>query len=355
MATIYVYTRVSTPDQADAIAMQNRVAEAKRKAVIDRDTAYNNGVPHEWATPAPMSEKVSAFKRRFQDRPVGALICQMLKPGDHIVFARFDRYVRLTKDHVLQTEEFTKLGVTLHFADLDVTIGTAAGDLMATFFSAIAQYYSQSLSERIKAAWQERHVYGTKFPPRNKVLVKKVTRPGLPTLTVVNKDAIVYLRYVVHLRRVSYLRDGVPLSWRDCEDRLEAARVQRGDIPAYRARFNRKAWGRVGIQTHLRRLMSSEIPALNSPKLVTYFRNGLNPFDLGQKKNGPAKGSQRMPTNLRATLFDHLRQTGQTRPVKKAKRWAQQHDGCRECESTTFKHVAQGLCSQCYEQHHKAG
>lgn len=340
MPKCYVYTRVSTNDQEDALAQQDRVAMAEAQIALLRHPEVTEIV-------GPIKDKASAFKIPFHKRPNGKLICEMLQRGDIIVFARLDRFVRLGKDFELQFEEWTKKGITIIFADLGVDMSTAAGGLTARMFAAFAQYFSESLSERQKLAWRERHVHGTQFPSGSRILVKKVTRPGMPSLTVVNRQSIVYLRYIVGLRRASYKRDGVPMGWEECGDRLERARVQHGDIEDYRPRMKRHEWCWPGIRQSLKQLMTTELPALNSKHIVAYFRSGLNPFELGQKRDGQPPGYKHAPRK-RETLFDHVRKSGLKIAPKKPKRWSWHFDCCQDCGRTDYPHLSRGLCQKCY-------
>lgn len=357
MPKIYVYTRVSTPDQADAIAMQNRVALAHKDYVISRDTAENNGVQREWQVIGPLEEKESAFKRHFQQRPIGKWLCENLQQGDHLVFARFDRYVRLTKDHILQTEEFTKRGITVHFADLNVTIGTAAGDMITTFFAAIAQYYSQSLSERMKASYRERYVYGTKVAPRCSALLETVSRgKGLPDVQVVNRQSISYLRYVM-IVRLRHLREtGRPLSWDGCADALEEARVRHGDLAEYRPPSKRRDWRSIQIVKSLRTIRTTQLPPLRGARITQSLIHGPDPFAMG---HAPSQNKVRNARNTRRrdSMYQHYRQLVADNKItdsrsvfgKRTKRWSIAFDCCQQCGGTNNKHFAKGLCRRCYD------
>lgn len=339
MAKIYVYTRVSTEDQAAALAQQDRVAMEEAKIAQIRH-------PHASEIIGPWADKASAFKIPFHQRPMGRLICELLQPGDIVVFSRLDRFVRLGKDFELQFEDWNNKGITIIFADLKVDMSTAAGGMVARMFAAFAQYFSESLSERQKLSWRERYVHGTKFHSGWKVLVRKVLQSGNRNLTVPNWESILYLRYVVHRRRISALRNGLPDSWDTISDDLERLRAARGDIPAYRPLRKRAAWCGLSIQRNLRTLMSTELPALNAQSITRYFREGLNPFELGRKKAGVPKGYKLKP-RTRETL--HAYRQAQNQPiVRKVKRWSRRFDCCTACGRTDRRHFNLGLCRPCY-------
>ena len=341
MSKIYVYTRVSTKDQADALAQQDRVAMEEAQIAKIRH-------PHATEIVGPLADQASAFKIPFHKRPMGRLICEMLRPNDIVVFSRLDRFVRLGKDFELQFEEWNKLGITIIFADLKVDMSTAAGGMVARMFAAFAQYFSESLSERQKASWRERYVHGTKFHNKNKILVRKVKRADGSHITVPNRAAIVYLRFIVFRRRYSALKNGVPDSWQQCCDDLERARVTHGDILEYRPDHKREQWRHVRIRYHVQHLLMSELPALNSERLVKYFRDLPNPFQLGRKPDGKPRGYKHRPRQ-RDTIYDFARSIEKPLHTKPPKRWATHYDCCQDCQRTDFQHFARGRCVKCYK------
>ena len=346
MPKLYISTRVSTADQEEALAQQDRTAIAYADYVC---TKY----PDITERFGPFRDKASAYKIPFAKRPMGRFICAALQPGDHVVFARLDRAFRMGHDFQIQMRTWQQQGIIVHFADLGIDFSTSSGRMLATIMAAVAEQYSESLSERQKLAWRERHVHGTLFPNGNKVLVKKVTRPGMQTLTVVNREAIVYLRYIVGLRRATYRRDGVPLSWEECGDCLEHARVQHGDIPEYRPRLKRQAWTWLGIRQHLTRLMKTEIPALNSKNIVAYFRTGQDPFRMTRKSSGVPHGYKH-PTRQRESIVQHVRLAELPIVTKPAKRWSRQFDACVQCHKTDYEHRSHGQCVECWHRERKA-
>ena len=340
MSKVYVYTRVSTVDQIAALAQQDRVAMAEAVVAKARHNIDGEIV-------GPMRDKASAFKLPFHKRPMGKILCEMLQRGDVIVFARLDRFVRLGKDFELQFDEWKQKGVILVFADLGVDMSTAAGGMIARMFSAMSQYFSESLSERQKLSFRERYVHGNKFNRKNKNLVLKVERPGLPPVTIVNRKLVVCLRYLVFRRRYSFLKNGVPDGWRECVNDLERARVTHGDIPEYRPPMQRGEFQFQALERSLHQIMESPLPCLNSERLVKAFREGLNPFKLGRKPSGVPNGYVHQPRQ-RESLVSHLRLISPDRPPKKAKRWSWKFDCCQACGTTANKHLSRGLCTRCY-------
>jgi DNA invertase Pin-like site-specific DNA recombinase len=340
MAKIYVYTRVSTKEQEEALAAQDRQAMVYSEMIKQR-----YGIDAEII--GPLREKYSAFKFSFSKRPQGKILMQLLESGDHIVFARVDRFARLKRDFENQLHEWKQKGVTVHFADIGLDLSTPIGSMMASMLAVIAQYFSESLSERVRMAYRERYVYGTQYPKGRVQLIQKLHRPGKPPLAVANRKTLIYLRYVVACRRRSYLRNGVPDSWDTCCDALEMARVAHGELEEYRPRWSRGQWRSVNVCLLLRRLMKSQLPALNTERITAYFRRGLDPFKLGQRK--PDKPS---PRRKRQSFFDGVEREKLFR--RPPKRWATKHDCCVECGTTEWPHYTRGLCRPCCERIRKA-
>lgn len=344
MPKIYVYTRVSTIEQSQALDQQDRQAMTEAQVVKMRH-------PEAELVEPIFREQRSAFKRAFHQRPIGSILCQLLQPGDHIVFARLDRYVRLGKDFELRTEEWLSRGITLHFADLQVDMSTAAGSLMARMFAAIAQYYSQSLSERMRLSYQERYMQGVGFTGGLRGLLRHIKRPGYPEVIVADRKSIVYLRYALWRRRSSFLKNGVADSWKRVADDLERARVAHGDIPKYRTAFARGMnWSEYHIYTLMKTVITSKVPALNTERLTKVFREGLSPFSL--RRNGERKRLDRTPCR-RDSVYKHYQELAEKKgwsTERPPKRWATRHDQCVSCHRTDYKHFSNGLCRPCYNK-----
>lgn len=93
---------------------------------------------------------VSAYKTPFAKRPAGGRLLVRVKPGDIIIFARFDRAFRSMMDCFRMIERWEKEKVRIVFCDQSWDTKTASGRFMMSIFAALAEFYSANISERTK-------------------------------------------------------------------------------------------------------------------------------------------------------------------------------------------------------------
>ena len=93
---------------------------------------------------------VSARHVPFQLRPAGRRLFEMVRPGDHVIFAYLDRGFRELSDYTKLIDLWDTMNVTVHFADLGVDLSTGPGRLVANIMASIAQGQSDLISERNK-------------------------------------------------------------------------------------------------------------------------------------------------------------------------------------------------------------
>lgn len=139
MAT-YGYCRVSTERQADegeSLGAQQRTIEGyamMQGLTIDR---------------VFIERGVSASKP-LSDRPEGANLLCVLKPGDAIITAKLDRMFRSALDALDVLAHLKRQNISLHMVDLqgDVT-GNGISKLVFTILSAVAEAERDRIRERI--------------------------------------------------------------------------------------------------------------------------------------------------------------------------------------------------------------
>lgn len=102
--------------------------------------------------PHQQDEAVSAFSMEFRRRPVGGELDRELRHGDHLVFARLDRAWRDLRDMDETCRAWEARGITVHFVDMLIDTSTAIGRLFLRIMGAMAQWESEEISERTKAA-----------------------------------------------------------------------------------------------------------------------------------------------------------------------------------------------------------
>ena len=149
LSKAYAYRRVSTVDQAThgfSLSSQKDSAKAYYVALTSATDKYPC---LQWGG-FYKDEGKSAWKHDFSERAEGSKLCQLLRPGDHIIFCRLDRAFRNLRDYVLQMERWSSQGIVVHFVDQWINMDTANGRLLGNVLSAVAQWESDVKSERIK-------------------------------------------------------------------------------------------------------------------------------------------------------------------------------------------------------------
>lgn len=131
----FIYARVSTNDKGQTIENQTHaICEAHSDVMM---TFCDEGIS---GTVAP--SKRPGFNRMMS----------VIKSGDVVVIAAFDRVSRNTKDFLSLIDELKAKGVSLVSLRERIDTTTSQGYLMATQFMAFAQYERDLISERTKAS-----------------------------------------------------------------------------------------------------------------------------------------------------------------------------------------------------------
>lgn len=141
---IYSYRRVSTTEQhngpqaqADAIEgwIERNDPEGRIYGYID--DFFDEGVSGSVA---------------LSDRPAGANLIRILKPGDTIVTLKLDRLFRSVADAALTMDEWCKRDIKLVSLAEGFDMTTPYGKAMAHIMSAMAELERSMIGERTKAA-----------------------------------------------------------------------------------------------------------------------------------------------------------------------------------------------------------
>lgn len=126
MSTIFAYCRVSTLDQNPA--MQTDAIKAKYPTAIIRE------------------ETASATTRN--DRPVLALLLDMINEGDKLVVWKLDRLARNMDDLCCIVHELQKKKATLEILDQSIDTSTAAGKAFLQMLGVFAEFETNLRYER---------------------------------------------------------------------------------------------------------------------------------------------------------------------------------------------------------------
>ena len=138
---IYGYCRVSTERQAEegeSLGAQQRTIEGY---------AMMNGM----AVDRVFIERGVSASKPLADRPEGASLLAVVKPGDAIITAKLDRMFRSALDALDVLAHLKQNGISLHMVDLqgDVT-GNGISKLVFTILSAVAEAERDRIRERIR-------------------------------------------------------------------------------------------------------------------------------------------------------------------------------------------------------------
>ena len=128
MATVR-YRRISPGDSKHGLDAQVPAVEAYFNLLKANEPELNWG---EWFA----DNHESAFKKQFLERPEGRRLHTALRPGDHIIFAKFDRAFRQARDAHNMLAMWQERGIHIHFADLRVDTNTAHGRLFLSLLAA---------------------------------------------------------------------------------------------------------------------------------------------------------------------------------------------------------------------------
>lgn len=146
VAVIYLYARVSTDKQ-----------EHGREAQIDR--------LHQWAAGKEVGgifvdEDVSAHSVRFQDRPAGGKLWNLLQPEDIVVATKMDRMFRRLADMASTIDTWKRLNIRLVLLDMDVDIKSPHGRAFAGWAAVSAQLESELHGQRKREVYAHRRKMG---------------------------------------------------------------------------------------------------------------------------------------------------------------------------------------------------
>ena len=136
----YGYARVSTTRQAEegeSLETQERVigGYAQLLGLVLNRVFVERGV---------------SGSRPLADRPEGAALLTVLRPGDVVITPKLDRMFRSALDALAVLGELKKRGVSLHMIDLGGdTTGNGVSKLVFTILSAVAEAERDRTRERI--------------------------------------------------------------------------------------------------------------------------------------------------------------------------------------------------------------
>jgi DNA invertase Pin-like site-specific DNA recombinase len=124
-ARAFAYGRVSTDQQDPDMPVQQKQVNDYYHFRCAPAAPNGLGLPFGgWHLDAAVSAKV-----KFKDRPEGGKLYQLVRPGDHVLVARFDRAFRSIGDAFSTIEDFLERSIYFHFLDARVGVIDTYGPL----------------------------------------------------------------------------------------------------------------------------------------------------------------------------------------------------------------------------------
>lgn len=215
---IFSYVRISHFDGAKSgfgIEAQKR-AEAAYRAFLRSKPQF----AHLEDADVLEDAAVSAWRVPLREREAGKLLDDTLADGDHVIFGRLDRAFRSMKDFAATHENWKARGITMHFADQQLDMGSPVGIAMGGLLAVFAQWESMAKSERNKAVID--HLINDNRAWNNHVprLTTKF-RTSEKNMVVPDRQAMIVAKYVLLRRR----RDG--MSYEKIATAIEAVLAKR--------------------------------------------------------------------------------------------------------------------------------
>lgn len=179
MPTAFGYGRVTSRRQADS-----GVGEATQKATIDRGFRLAEFRQPGIAWGGHFFDKgVSGEKVYFPERPEGARLLALARPGDTLIVTHSDRLARRPFDWERLVEFFRERQIGLYIVELDVDPFSLGGGIVLSVLAHIARCevvrIRDRANERIKAQREAGQWAGGKIPYGFVMVRDKLGRPFL--------------------------------------------------------------------------------------------------------------------------------------------------------------------------------
>lgn len=152
MASVYGYGRHSTDKQGLTEEAQRSKVEPYIRQHL-REHTYGG-----WLYDSAISGARPLF-----ERPAGKEVNAMLRPGDHVVWARLDRAFRSVVDGASTLAELGSRGVFVHSLDLGLDTSTAVGRCVCTVMLAFAELEREYARSRTREALRTKRAAGLPY------------------------------------------------------------------------------------------------------------------------------------------------------------------------------------------------
>lgn len=154
---------------------------------------------------------VSSFKHRLIERPAGFRLCQLVRPGDHIIFSKPDRAFRNSADCSQMVQEWRRRDITAHFSSFSIDTSTPVGAMFIQLCGVFAEWESTLRSERVSESYMRAMIRGT----LGKTILGWRTMPGSKRRVPDDGQRQI-------MRRIVHLRENEGMSWDQISDAVSA-------------------------------------------------------------------------------------------------------------------------------------
>jgi len=233
----YIYVRVSHAKGFESVETQAKEDKSLQAQAARCLAYYESRVKHKEVELYPeviVEPRVSARETPLRKRPKGKWLNSVLRHGDHVIFAYFDRSVRQLRDWANLLPEWQARGINIHFVDLDIDLSTPQGQMIANIMASVAQWESDQRSERCKAvaAWLKANgrCYGPTRRPGYKVIGPKGNRR-----VVHDHSQFPILRKIERLRHQG-------LSWEKISQIVESQECKKRGAQFSPSAFFKRTW-----------------------------------------------------------------------------------------------------------------
>ena len=223
---IWVYRRISHKDGVESgrgLEWQHRVGSEEAQRIQDDrpELAYGGEF---------VDLEVSAYKIPLRERPQGRKLCEIVRPGDVVIFPRLDRGFRNTRDMLNTLPDWIKDGIEVRIVDQKLDFSKWTGMIVLEVLALAAKIEACIISARNKETkhWLDAHGRTSGTTP---MFFRMVKHKGTKKL-VWDVRAIRIMRYV-------HAGLAMGFSQRQIEDRLELLLSRRENRP-YRKIFGKE-------------------------------------------------------------------------------------------------------------------
>lgn len=169
----------------------------------------------------------SAWRNKLADRPAGAALLSILKPGDEVIFYNVERAYRTVVGFCQETEMLLDSGITPHFVMNNLDFSSATGKMIGRILAVIAEYYSDMISERTKEALAIRREQGGTEKPARKKSIWETSNVYVPPTKpkIITELSKGYIRSYVRVSHESSTQSGLGLEHQRQANKAYAMRL----------------------------------------------------------------------------------------------------------------------------------